>query len=1344
MRLTGAAVFSTCFEAVLYGLSVFLFILTLWVLLRNRKERRVNWGMVSASSALLLFSSLQEMGVNMFRLYAGFVSIGPGLPGGPEEYFQDVSRVSCVLKSALLNVQTLILDGVVIYRTYKVWNNVYIVVVPVISWLCFLASDVGVDYSLAMTSPDSPSVWATNTARWIIANLVVALFANLTATLALAYRIWQVTRESAQYRTEGYLLPFLRIILGSGALYTVTISIALVLFLIGSNGVYVVLDMISPIISIVFNMIIVRVGLAADGALIPEPAKPVQPPTQDGSRAMPAVRRMFRRQTDTDLEMRDINITVEIAQFVHEDTESRSSQTDEPKGTKLGDTLSGSFPFFLPPRSNMQLLSPSHWAEVVFNFVYVLVQHVIIWLFKPPPPPGPEYPRNPQGRIAVIGAGLTGVSSAAHAIAHGFDVVIYEQSDTVEIRRIWKEYQLEPRTRFNTPVKSVRRVEGTGNHLQDDPSGSQSRWIINGGEDGEFDAVVVTVGTCGEPMRISFPGLPSASRNGSESETDNDDKHEGKEEGEVFEGDVIHSSELDNAHLEGKRILVIGSGASGVESVETALSKGAKSCVMIARDDKWIIPRNMVVDTLISAQPFGREMPLSFIWEKIVTWWNYCGAPELVPARIGLFESTPVVNDEFVKIVKSGKCQYVRGDIERFTRNAVRVKVRGREDKPGEGKEEKEYEGDVVVLATGFKKPQLTFFKENLFPEGYDRPNLYLQNFSTEDWSVLMTNSAYQNAIGTVGHFHIGIYMRILMVFLMDPDARPTPKDMKLWVDVIRFVKRGARGGALSFFTYMELTIWLLLFHVFRLDRLKWMFFIMQGWGVYPEEYKRARRQAQFKRHVFIWLFKPPPPPSPEYLNKPKGRIAVIGAGVTGISSAAHAVAHGFDVVIYEQGDSVGGIWTRVNETSGLQINSLLYRFHPAGEFGALSRYDASTDFLPEVRRVWREYQLEPRTRFNTPVTSVRRGKGTNPEHLQGNPFGSGSRWIINGGEDGTFDAVVATVGACGALARGNFPGLYFAESTADSSSESDGAPEGKREGGEEPETYRGDVLHSSELDGACFEGRRVLVVGSGASGIEAVETALAQGAKGCIMIARDDKWILPRNLLVNALIGIQPVSREMVSWLTWEKVITWWSYRGAPELVPARIGLFETTPVVNDEFVNLVRNGRCEYVRGDIVRFTRDGVRVKVRGRQDKPGDGKLEKEFKGDMVVLATGFQRPELDFFKAKLFPKGYSGPSVYLQGFSTEDWSVLLTNVMFQHGLGTVGQVHIGIYMRILLMFLMDPATRPTPQEMKLWVDFVRFIKRGAPGGAFTFFTYTELRTSFYGLVGFSLKPMVLLM
>ena len=52
-------------------------------------------------------------------------------------------------------------------------------------------------------------------------------------------------------------------------------------------------------------------------------------------------------------------------------------------------------------------------------------------------------------------------------------------------------------------------------------------------------------------------------------------------------------------------------------------------------------------------------------------------------------------------------------------------------------------------------------------------------------------------------------------------------------------------------------------------------------------------------------------PPSPNAkLSRP--RIAIIGAGLTGVSSAAHCVGHGFDVTIFEEGDrgALGGIWS--------------------------------------------------------------------------------------------------------------------------------------------------------------------------------------------------------------------------------------------------------------------------------------------------------------------------------------------------------------------------------------------------------------------------------------------------
>ena len=49
--------------------------------------------------------------------------------------------------------------------------------------------------------------------------------------------------------------------------------------------------------------------------------------------------------------------------------------------------------------------------------MYQILQNIIVWIFKPMPPPetlANGKLKNPYGRIAVIGAGLTGVSSAAY------------------------------------------------------------------------------------------------------------------------------------------------------------------------------------------------------------------------------------------------------------------------------------------------------------------------------------------------------------------------------------------------------------------------------------------------------------------------------------------------------------------------------------------------------------------------------------------------------------------------------------------------------------------------------------------------------------------------------------------------------------------------------------------------------------------------------------------------------------------------------------------------------------------------------------------------------------------
>lgn len=62
-------------------------------------------------------------------------------------------------------------------------------------------------------------------------------------------------------------------------------------------------------------------------------------------------------------------------------------------------------------------------------YFYLLYQYALHWLFAPVYiPPAQDF--KPLGRIAIIGAGLTGISTAATFVDHGFEVRIYE-SDSV-------------------------------------------------------------------------------------------------------------------------------------------------------------------------------------------------------------------------------------------------------------------------------------------------------------------------------------------------------------------------------------------------------------------------------------------------------------------------------------------------------------------------------------------------------------------------------------------------------------------------------------------------------------------------------------------------------------------------------------------------------------------------------------------------------------------------------------------------------------------------------------------------------------------------------------------------
>lgn len=191
-------------------------------------------------------------------------------------------------------------------------------------------------------------------------------------------------------------------------------------------------------------------------------------------------------------------------------------------------------------------------------------------------------------------------------------------------------------------------------------------------------------------------------------------------------------------------------------------------------------------------------------------------------------------------------------------------------------------------------------------------------------------------------------------------------------------------------------------------------------------------------------------------------RVAIIGAGITGIATACHILDAGFECHIFEAGDinSVGGIWTKVNNTSSLQIHSKFYRFHDAVEWE--SDYPNRAEILGQVMKLWDRYDLARRTTFGCKVTNTYQEED--------------SKWVVNETTNGYFDGLVAAVGTCGEVYAPKIPNQA---------------------------AFSGQVIHSSELDRKAVEGKNVLVVGGGASAVEALEFACDNGASSVKVLAR-------------------------------------------------------------------------------------------------------------------------------------------------------------------------------------------------------------------------------------------------
>lgn len=228
-------------------------------------------------------------------------------------------------------------------------------------------------------------------------------------------------------------------------------------------------------------------------------------------------------------------------------------------------------------------------------------------------------------------------------------------------------------------------------------------------------------------------------------------------------------------------------------------------------------------------------------------------------------------------------------------------------------------------------------------------------------------------------------------------------------------------------------------------------------------------------------------------------KVAVIGAGAAGLCAAKHLLAKGHEVVVYELGTRIGGLWVYENDNGlsgayqSLHVNSenkvTAYKDFPFPDSAPI--YPDHAQMAQYLEAYADKFALRPYIRFQSQVTAV--------EQV------AGGGWVVQLADETKerYDAVVVASGHQGVPSHPPFA-----------------------------QDFTGEYLHSHAYRmPEPFKGKHVLVVGAGNSACD-IASDICTVTASATMAARSPVLLMPRMFL-----GV-PTSRVLgrleKPWMPW------------------------------------------------------------------------------------------------------------------------------------------------------------------------------------------------------------------
>ncbi|KAI6204831.1 Dimethylaniline monooxygenase [N-oxide-forming] [Aphelenchoides besseyi] len=373
-------------------------------------------------------------------------------------------------------------------------------------------------------------------------------------------------------------------------------------------------------------------------------------------------------------------------------------------------------------------------------------------------------------------------------------------------------------------------------------------------------------------------------------------------------------------------------------------------------------------------------------------------------------------------------------------------------------------------------------------------------------------------------------------------------------------------------------------------------------------------------------------------------RVAVIGAGVSGLPSARWGLQYGHDVVVFEATDSIGGLWNyKADETefgtvmkstcvnTSKEMNSFS-DFPPPSEE---PNYMHNTKFMKYLKSYADHYDVTQCIRFKHRVINV----------VRADDYAISGRWIVHYRDNNgiakkeLFDLVAVCTGHHARPNEAKFPGQ---------------------------EKFKGRIIHShSYKHHMGYENKKVVVVGIGNSAVD-IACELSRVSDGVHLSTRRGAWIL-----VKTFDGAYPMdlwyNRRVHVWLKhlFPRLYIWVAQRRFNQEIDhetfklkPKHNIIAQHPTMTDELLAKLNNGTVQ-IKPNIREFTESGVIFE---------DGtRLEV----DEVVMATGYFFDYSFLDGGKLIPTEGNRSALYKMLFplNSSDKNTLAVMGLFQP-LGTV--------------------------------------------------------------------------